>query len=63
MRGDAGIVATAALCGEVALAMVEAAAAGGLKAGFTTPVGALGDALLARLEQSETMSLVVAKGA
>ena len=63
VRGDAGIVATAALCGEVALAMVEAAAAGGLKAGFTTPVGALGDALLARLEQSETMSLVVAKEA
>ncbi|KAH8072565.1 oxidoreductase [Aureococcus anophagefferens] len=63
VRGDAGIVATAALCGEVALATVEAAAAGGLKAGFTTPVGALGDELLARLEQSETMSLVVAKEA
>ena len=55
--GDAGIVATAALCAEVALCMVECK--GTLRPGFTTPVGALGDRLLLRIERAPTMTLDV----
>ncbi|KAK7254534.1 oxidoreductase [Aureococcus anophagefferens] len=63
VRGDAGIVATAALCGEVALAMVEAAAAAASRRASRRPPARSAARSSRRLEQSETMSLAVAKEA
>lgn len=58
VKGDMPIVATAALCAETALALVDRAKAGSLPAGFRTPA-ALGDTLVDRLKASPDMTLEV----
>jgi len=60
VKGDMPVVATAALCAETALALVDRARAGSLPAGFRTPA-ALGDTLIDRLKASPDMTLEVAR--